>query len=178
MNVGSFGVDVYSAQFFSGLSETPCLLIPLVRLGRRALSILTLLLSGASCFLSLLLSIMDGDLPKLFQNYVFLYLSSLRLIKISKDEAIDASCFAAPPEVTMTLALLGKLCILASIFVSVLYSIELFPTVVRYVLSLPLSLTHTHTNIPLLFWYRNTVLSVTAILFGHQDPGMVYTQAE
>lgn len=76
MNVGSFGVDVYSAQFFSGLSETPCLLIPLLRLGRRALSMLTLLLSGASCFLSLLLSIMDGDLPKLSQNYVFLYLSS------------------------------------------------------------------------------------------------------
>ncbi|XP_075904668.1 solute carrier family 22 member 13 isoform X4 [Nelusetta ayraudi] len=96
MNVGSFGVDVYSAQFFSGLSETPCLLIPLVRLGRRALSVLTLLLSSASCFLSLLLSMLD-----------------------------------APPEITMTLALLGKLCILASIFISVLYSIELFPTMVR-----------------------------------------------
>lgn len=130
MNVGSFGVDVYSAQFFSGLSETPCLLIPLVRLGRRALSVLTLLLSSASCFLSLLLSIMDGDLPKLFQNDVFTFIFSL-LFKIYQDEAIGACCLAAPPEVPMTLALLGKLCILASIFVSVLYSIELFPTVVR-----------------------------------------------
>lgn len=55
----------------------------------------------------------------------------LLLIIIYKNEAIDASCFAAPAEVTMTLALLGKLCILASIFVSVLYSIELFPTMVR-----------------------------------------------
>ncbi|XP_073351574.1 solute carrier family 22 member 13 isoform X1 [Pagrus major] len=56
MNIGSFGVGVYSAQFFSGLSEAPCLLIPLVRLGRRPLSVLALFLSGAACFLSLLLS--------------------------------------------------------------------------------------------------------------------------
>lgn len=36
----------------------------------------------------------------------------------------------------MSLALLGKLCILASIFISILYCIELFPTVVRYTVSM------------------------------------------
>ncbi|XP_077462560.1 solute carrier family 22 member 6 isoform X2 [Stigmatopora argus] len=56
MNIGSFGVNVYSAQFFSGLSEAPCLLIPLVRMNRRPISMLTLSLSGTACFLSLLLS--------------------------------------------------------------------------------------------------------------------------
>ncbi|XP_037332363.2 si:dkey-190l8.2 isoform X2 [Pungitius pungitius] len=56
MNIGSFGVGVYSAQFFSGLSEAPCLLVPLVRLGRRPITMLALTLSGAACFLSLLLS--------------------------------------------------------------------------------------------------------------------------
>lgn len=61
MNIGSFGVDVYSAQFFSGLSEAPCLLIPLVRLGRQPLSMLALLLSGVACFLSLLLSRYEGE---------------------------------------------------------------------------------------------------------------------
>ncbi|XP_031697430.1 organic cation transporter-like protein, partial [Anarrhichthys ocellatus] len=56
LNIGSFGVDVYSAQFFSGLSEAPCFLVPLVRLGRRPISMLAFFLSGAACFLSLLLS--------------------------------------------------------------------------------------------------------------------------
>ncbi|XP_029378064.1 solute carrier family 22 member 13 isoform X2 [Echeneis naucrates] len=96
MNIGSFGVGVYSAQFFSGLSEAPCLLVPLARLGRRPLSMLALFLSGAACFLSLLLSRYHGE-----------------------------------PVLVMSLALLGKLCILAAIFISTLYSIELFPTVVR-----------------------------------------------
>nr|XP_020516965.1 solute carrier family 22 member 13-like isoform X1 [Labrus bergylta] len=96
MNIGSFGVGVYSAQFFSGLSEAPCLLVPLVNLGRRPISMLALFLSGSACFLSLLLS---------RYNY--------------------------EPVLVMSLALLGKLCILAANFISVLYSIELFPTVVR-----------------------------------------------
>ncbi|KAL7370252.1 hypothetical protein ABVT39_023690 [Epinephelus coioides] len=96
MNIGSFGVGVYSAQFFSGLSEAPCLLVPLVRLGRRQISMLALFLSGAACFLSLLLSRYNGE-----------------------------------PVLVMSLALLGKLCILAATFISILYSIELFPTVVR-----------------------------------------------
>ena len=39
---------------------------------------------------------------------------------------------AAEPMLVMSLALLGKLCILAAIFISILYSIELFPTGVRY----------------------------------------------
>ncbi|XP_049611761.1 si:dkey-190l8.2 isoform X4 [Syngnathus scovelli] len=56
MNIGSFGVNIYSAQFFSGLSEAPCLLIPLVRLDRRPFSMLTLCLSGSACLVSLLLS--------------------------------------------------------------------------------------------------------------------------
>uniref|UniRef100_A0A3Q2XCK1 Uncharacterized protein n=1 Tax=Hippocampus comes TaxID=109280 RepID=A0A3Q2XCK1_HIPCM len=96
MNIGSFGVNVYSAQFFSGLSETPCLLIPLVRLDRRPFSMLTLFLSGAACFLSLLLSRHQCDAM-----------------------------------LVMSLALLGKFCIIATIFILSLYSIELFPTVVR-----------------------------------------------
>ncbi|XP_049426040.1 solute carrier family 22 member 6 [Epinephelus fuscoguttatus] len=96
MNIGSFGVGVYSAQFFSGLSEAPCLLVPLVRLGRRQISMLALFLSGVACFLSLLLSRYNGE-----------------------------------PVLVMSLALLGKLCILAATFISILYSIELFPTVVR-----------------------------------------------
>ncbi|XP_071335729.1 solute carrier family 22 member 13 isoform X1 [Trachinotus anak] len=96
MNIGSFGVGVFSAQFFSGLSESPCLLVPLVRLGRRPISMLALFLSGAACFSSLLLSRYHGE-----------------------------------PMLVMSLALLGKLCILAAIFISTLYSIELFPTVVR-----------------------------------------------
>lgn len=96
MNIGSFGVGVYSAQFFSGLSEAPCLLVPLVRLGRRPISMLSMFLSGLACFLSLLLSRYHGE-----------------------------------PVLVMSLALLGKLCILASIFISILYSIELFPTAVR-----------------------------------------------
>uniref|UniRef100_A0A3Q3EPN5 Si:dkey-190l8.2 n=1 Tax=Labrus bergylta TaxID=56723 RepID=A0A3Q3EPN5_9LABR len=83
-------------HFFSGLSEAPCLLVPLVNLGRRPISMLALFLSGSACFLSLLLS---------RYNY--------------------------EPVLVMSLALLGKLCILAANFISVLYSIELFPTVVR-----------------------------------------------
>lgn len=38
---------------------------------------------------------------------------------------------AVGPVLVMSLALLGKLCILAAAFVLVLYSIELFPTAVR-----------------------------------------------
>ncbi|XP_041834722.1 solute carrier family 22 member 13 isoform X2 [Melanotaenia boesemani] len=96
MNIGSFGVGVYTAQFFSGLSEAPCLLVPLIRLGRRPISMLALFLSGTACFLSLLMSRYNGE-----------------------------------PVLVMALALLGKLCILAATFISILYSIELFPTVVR-----------------------------------------------
>ncbi|KAM9829566.1 solute carrier family 22 member 13 isoform 2-T2 [Syngnathus typhle] len=96
MNIGSFGVNIYSAQFFSGLSEAPCLLIPLVRLDRRPFSMLTLCLSGSACLVSLLLSRYQCDAM-----------------------------------LVMSLALLGKFSILATIFILSLYSIELFPTVVR-----------------------------------------------
>ncbi|XP_071780963.1 solute carrier family 22 member 13 [Centroberyx gerrardi] len=98
LNIGSFGVGVYSAQFFSGLSEAPCLLVPflLARWGRRPISMLALFLSGAACLLSLLLSRYYGE-----------------------------------PVLVMSLALLGKLCMLTVVFVSLLYGIELFPTVVR-----------------------------------------------
>lgn len=96
LNIGSFGVSVYSAQFFSGLSEAPCLLVPLVGLGRRPITILALFLSGSACFLSLLMSKYHCD-----------------------------------PALVMSSALLGKLCILAATFISTLYGIELFPTIVR-----------------------------------------------
>ncbi|XP_017290049.1 solute carrier family 22 member 6 isoform X2 [Kryptolebias marmoratus] len=95
LNIGSFGVGVYTAQFFSGLTEAPCLLVPLIRLGRRLISILALFLSGTACGLSFLLSRYNCE-----------------------------------PILVMSLALLGKLCILAACFISILYSIELFPTVV------------------------------------------------
>lgn len=96
LNIGAFGVGVYSAQFFSGLSEAPCVLVPMISLGRRPLTILSLFLTGAACFLSLLMSRYHCD--------AMLVMSS---------------------------ALLGKLCILAANFISTLYGIELFPTVVR-----------------------------------------------
>ncbi|XP_036811132.1 solute carrier family 22 member 13 isoform X2 [Oncorhynchus mykiss] len=98
LNVGRFGVDVFLAQFFSGLSETPCLLVPflLARCGRRPISMLSLLLSGSFCLLSLL-----------------------------------ASRFYAVPGLVMALALVGKLCMQTSVFVSLLYGIELFPTLIR-----------------------------------------------
>ncbi|XP_071222879.1 solute carrier family 22 member 13-like isoform X4 [Salvelinus alpinus] len=98
LNVGRFGVDVFLAQFFSGLSETPCLLVPflLARCGRRPISMLSLLLSGSFCLLSLL-----------------------------------ASRFYDVPGLVMTLALVGKLCMQTTVFVSLLYGIELFPTLIR-----------------------------------------------
>ncbi|XP_028981195.2 solute carrier family 22 member 13 isoform X2 [Esox lucius] len=98
MNVGRFGVDVFLAQFFSGLSETPCLLVPflLARCGRRPTSMLSLLLSGSFCLLSLLVS-----------------------------------RFCDIPVLVMALALVGKLCMQTTVFVSLLYGIELFPTVIR-----------------------------------------------
>ncbi|XP_064818436.1 solute carrier family 22 member 6-like, partial [Oncorhynchus masou masou] len=98
LNVGRFGVDVFLSQFFSGLSEAPCLLVPflLARCGRRPISMLSLLLSGSFCLLSLL-----------------------------------ASRFYAVPGLVMALALVGKLCMQTSVFVCILYGIELFPTLIR-----------------------------------------------
>uniref|UniRef100_A0A8C1HMB3 Si:dkey-190l8.2 n=1 Tax=Cyprinus carpio carpio TaxID=630221 RepID=A0A8C1HMB3_CYPCA len=97
-SVGSFGVNIYLAQFFSGLSEAPSLLLPflLKRFGRRPFSMGSLFLSGISCMLSLL---------------------------VSK--------FCNMPALVMTLALMGKLCMQSTYCVSVLYGIELFPTVIR-----------------------------------------------
>eukprot|EP00067_Danio_rerio_P042971 XP_021328874.1 solute carrier family 22 member 8-like isoform X3 [Danio rerio] len=57
-SIGSFGVNIYLAQFFSGLSEAPSLLLPflLKRWGRRPFTMGSLFLSGISCMLSLLVS--------------------------------------------------------------------------------------------------------------------------
>ncbi|XP_056122353.1 solute carrier family 22 member 6 isoform X2 [Rhinichthys klamathensis goyatoka] len=97
-SVGSFGVNIYLAQFFSGLSEAPSLLLPflLKRWGRRPFSMGSLFLSGISCMLSLL---------------------------VSK--------FCDMPALVMSLALMGKLCMQSTTCVSLLYGIELFPTVIR-----------------------------------------------
>ncbi|KAK1171478.1 solute carrier family 22 member 13 isoform X1 [Acipenser oxyrinchus oxyrinchus] len=97
-NVGSYGVNIYLGQFFSGLAECPLILMPflLSRFGRRPFSVVSLLLSGTACLLSLLISE-----------------------------------FCAIPALVMTLALIGKLCVQVSFCVSLLYSIELFPTVMR-----------------------------------------------
>ncbi|XP_052010154.1 solute carrier family 22 member 13-like [Xyrauchen texanus] len=97
-SVGSFGVNIYLAQFFSGLSESPSLLLPLLlkRWGRRPFSMGSLFLSGISCILSLLVS-----------------------------------RFCDMPALVMTLAMMGKLCMQSTTCVSLLYGIELFPTVIR-----------------------------------------------
>ncbi|XP_066497998.1 si:dkey-190l8.2 [Hoplias malabaricus] len=97
-SVGSFGVDIYLAQFFSGLSESPSLLLPLLlaRWGRRPFSMASLLLSGIGCLLSLLMH-----------------------------------KFCNIPALVMAFALMGKLCVQATTCVSLLYGIELFPTVIR-----------------------------------------------
>uniref|UniRef100_W5NL01 Solute carrier family 22 member 13-like n=1 Tax=Lepisosteus oculatus TaxID=7918 RepID=W5NL01_LEPOC len=97
-NVGNFGVNIYLAQFFSGLTEMPTLLVPLllVRFGRRTFTMISLLMSGSGCLLSLLVSKLC-DMPSL----------------------------------VMALALIGKLCMQTTVFVSLLYGIELFPTVIR-----------------------------------------------
>ncbi|XP_007892203.1 solute carrier family 22 member 13 [Callorhinchus milii] len=97
-NIGSFGVNIFLAQFFSGLVETPQIVVPclLERFGRRWVTCITLLLTGCLCLLSLLVS-----------------------------------TFIDMPFLIMALALLGKLCVQTSCFVSTLYNIELFPTVIR-----------------------------------------------
>lgn len=123
LNIGSFGVGVYSAQFFSGLSEAPCLLVPLIRIGRRPISILALFLSGAACFLSLMMS-------KYNCKWLYFYSQSICGYSCLSIHYLY-SLFSGEAMLVMTSALLGKLCILAAIFISNLYSIELFPTVVR-----------------------------------------------
>ncbi|XP_061086562.1 si:dkey-190l8.2 isoform X2 [Conger conger] len=97
-NVGSFGVDVYLAQFFSGLSETPSLLMPFLLgcWGRRPFSMMSLFLSGSACLVSLLIS-----------------------------------RFSNVPALVMGFALMGKLCVQITTCVTILYTIELFPTVIR-----------------------------------------------
>ncbi|XP_063040681.1 si:dkey-190l8.2 [Engraulis encrasicolus] len=97
-SVGHFGVNIYLAQFFSGFSEAPALLLPLLlsRAGRRPFTMASLLISGITSLMSLLVSTFY-DLPAL----------------------------------VMTLALTAKLCMQSTSCVSVLYGIELFPTVIR-----------------------------------------------
>ncbi|XP_062378925.1 solute carrier family 22 member 13-like [Sardina pilchardus] len=97
-SVGHFGVNIYLAQFFSGLSEAPSLGLPLLlaRCGRRPFTMISLLVSGISSLLSLLVS-----------------------------------RFCDLPWLVMTLALMAKLCMQSTTCVSLLYGIELFPTVIR-----------------------------------------------
>ncbi|XP_056883191.1 solute carrier family 22 member 13 isoform X2 [Takifugu flavidus] len=136
MNIGSFSVDVFVAQFFSGLSEIPCLLLPLIRMGRRPLTMLTLFLSGAACFLTLLLS------------------------RYNK------------PKLVLSVALLGKLCILGASFITVLYSIELFPTVIRQrcVSLVNLSFRSGCLANSLLFTHPHGMISVAALVVYSSGP--------
>ncbi|KAJ8289333.1 hypothetical protein GJAV_G00000100 [Gymnothorax javanicus] len=57
-NVGNFGVNKYLAQFFSGLSEAPSLLMPFLLgcWGRRPFTMISLFLSGSACLVSVLIS--------------------------------------------------------------------------------------------------------------------------
>uniref|UniRef100_A0AAY4DPA2 Major facilitator superfamily (MFS) profile domain-containing protein n=1 Tax=Denticeps clupeoides TaxID=299321 RepID=A0AAY4DPA2_9TELE len=97
-SVGHFGLNIYLVQFFSGLSESPSLLLPflLARCGRRPFTMVSLMASGTASLMSLLMS-KFCDLPLL----------------------------------VVTLALVGKLCMQSTTCVSLLYGIELFPTVIR-----------------------------------------------
>ncbi|KAL2098728.1 hypothetical protein ACEWY4_005208 [Coilia grayii] len=65
-SVGHFGVNIYLAQFFSGLSEAPSLVLPflLSRTGRRPFTVMSLLLSGIASLTFLLVSTFC-DLPAL-----------------------------------------------------------------------------------------------------------------
>lgn len=71
-SVGHFGVNIFLAQFFSGLSEAPSLGLPLLlaRCGRRPFTMLSLLVSGISSLLSLLVSSFCGKLVEtLLRSY-------------------------------------------------------------------------------------------------------------
>lgn len=61
----------------------------------------------------------------------------------------------------MSLALLGKLCILAAIFISILYGIELFPTVVRY------TRTHAHSEVYLVIHNIDRVIVIQTAVCVH-----------
>lgn len=145
-SVGSFGVNIYLAQFFSGLSEAPSLLLPflLKRWGRRPFCMGSLFLSGISCMLSLLVSKFCGERHRHWNTIhehrlimvwyclvltMFIWRISLLMI------CGHLSFWTDIPALVMTLALMGKLCMQSTYCVSVLYGIELFPTVIRYTIS-------------------------------------------
>lgn len=141
-SVGSFGVNIYLAQFFSGLSEAPSLLLPflLKRWGRRPFSMGLLFLSGISCMLSLLVSKFCGEGHTIHEHslimiwYCLILSYMCRFIwRISLLQLIcNLSFWTDMPALVMILALMGKLCMHSTSCVSVLYGIELFPTVIRY----------------------------------------------
>lgn len=72
---------------------------------------------------------------------------------------------AAEPKLVLGLALLGKLCILGASFITVLYSIELFPTVVRYARPTPRSPCSHRMLLTSCFWSRQRCISLVNLSY-------------
>lgn len=72
---------------------------------------------------------------------------------------------AAEPKLVLSLALLGKLCILSAIFIGILYSIELFPTMVRYACHMTSLPCWHHILVSSSSWFRQRCISLVNLSY-------------